>query len=633
MHDTAYKIGGLVMATYLPPRASRILEIGSLNVNGGLRDHAPRNAVYTGLDLEAGDGVDHVVTGPGDWPVDDGSFDLVMASSAFEHDPAFWQTFLAMGRKTRPGGHIYISAPANGKIHRYPHDCWRFYPDAGLALQDWARAQGIDVMLMESFTADREGDVWNDFCAVFRRGPSDEPMVVDLVHERVPCINVLSWRTNQLIRPREFPQDMEIIAATEHEREKLQRHAEHLVHEAHISHQAIRSERDAALALLDTARHDGAADREARRKALTELAMAREDHSRQTDTLVLAIAELENRVVEAAQEAREIQAERDQLGTVLVALRREGDRLRRAFDDASAEAGRALQEKDNEIQALADTIATLESRLTQRDEEVSQAWQAAQLTDAERRELVDARDRAELRSQEERAWVLNLALARTRLERKLTELERAHDSAQHRYARELRRSDALQGDLARLSQRPVTPPPAPLPPPPAPPPPPPMPVPVPAPVLQQTIPPETTRQIEALQATVSQLRATLAESVNEMARQQDHIRALVGRDADSINELALLGDMTAQLQDRLADLESQNIWLREVADLLLAQPKWWSAIVPQATRRQHRDSTLQRRGLFDAAAYASRYPDVVADGQDPLRHFVKHGIAENRKID
>ena len=175
MHDTAYKIGGLVMATYLPPGANRILEIGSLNVNGGLRDLAPPGADYIGLDLEAGAGVDHVVTGSDDWPVADDSFDLVMASSAFEHDQAFWLTFLQMCRKLKPGGYCYISAPANGKVHRYPQDFWRFYPDAGLALQAWARRQGIATTLVESFTAEREGDTWNDFCAVFRRGPGNPP--------------------------------------------------------------------------------------------------------------------------------------------------------------------------------------------------------------------------------------------------------------------------------------------------------------------------------------------------------------------------------------------------------------------------------------------------------------------------
>ena len=35
-------------------------------------------------------------------------------------------------------------------------------------------------------------------------------------------------------------------------------------------------------------------------------------------------------------------------------------------------------------------------------------------------------------------------------------------------------------------------------------------------------------------------------------------------------------------------------------------------------------------GFFDAAWYASRYPDVVGAGLDPLRHFILHGAGERR---
>ena len=35
-------------------------------------------------------------------------------------------------------------------------------------------------------------------------------------------------------------------------------------------------------------------------------------------------------------------------------------------------------------------------------------------------------------------------------------------------------------------------------------------------------------------------------------------------------------------------------------------------------------------GFFDAAWYRTRYPDVVAAGHDPLRHFIRNGLAEQR---
>jgi hypothetical protein len=40
---------------------------------------------------------------------------------------------------------------------------------------------------------------------------------------------------------------------------------------------------------------------------------------------------------------------------------------------------------------------------------------------------------------------------------------------------------------------------------------------------------------------------------------------------------------------------------------------------------------IKRSGLFDAAFYLERYPDVRKAGIDPLRHYLRHGAAEGRK--
>ncbi|HDR9765351.1 TPA: methyltransferase domain-containing protein [Burkholderia cepacia ATCC 25416] len=224
MHDTAYVIGGLVMSTYLPSSSARILEIGAQNVNGTLRDHAPRNAEYVGLDFEAGDGVDVVVTGLRDWNVPEAHFDLVMASSVFEHDKAFWRTFIEMCRRTKPGGHIYISAPSNGLVHRFPKDYWRFYPDSGLALEELAREEGFDITLIESFVAEREADLWNDFCAVFRRGPCDTDLNRDFVHGKIRCTNAINWRSSLIVNAVNDSEDMRLLGLA---REDMRRTTEH----------------------------------------------------------------------------------------------------------------------------------------------------------------------------------------------------------------------------------------------------------------------------------------------------------------------------------------------------------------------------------------------------------------------
>jgi hypothetical protein len=48
-------------------------------------------------------------------------------------------------------------------------DCWRFYPDSGVALQNWGKRSGYNCALLESFVGIRKNkaDVWNDFVAIF----------------------------------------------------------------------------------------------------------------------------------------------------------------------------------------------------------------------------------------------------------------------------------------------------------------------------------------------------------------------------------------------------------------------------------------------------------------------------------
>ena len=172
MHDTAYEHGRRFFALYWQEHFRDVVELGSQDVNGSLRDHAPAAASYQGLDTAPGPGVDRVVTPGAPLPLPDACADVVVTSSALEHDPCFWETFLDLVRLLRPGGLLYINAPSNHAFHRYPVDCWRFYPDAGTALVAWSRRRGTEVELVESFIARPAAEGWSDFVAVFRKpGP------------------------------------------------------------------------------------------------------------------------------------------------------------------------------------------------------------------------------------------------------------------------------------------------------------------------------------------------------------------------------------------------------------------------------------------------------------------------------
>ena len=85
----------------------------------------------------------------------------------------FWVLFLEIMRILKPHGLLYLNAPSNGVFHRYPVDCWRFYPDSGRALVTWAKRNGMNPALLESFISEQVGDQWNDFVAIFVKDGSE----------------------------------------------------------------------------------------------------------------------------------------------------------------------------------------------------------------------------------------------------------------------------------------------------------------------------------------------------------------------------------------------------------------------------------------------------------------------------
>lgn len=121
-----------------------ILEVGSLNINGGLRSYAPKHCRYVGVDVVPGAGVDHVLKDPYHYPFLDESFDAVVSSSALEHAQFFWVTFLEMLRVVRSEGYVLVIVPSNLQYHgtMVPPDSWRFLADAASSLEAWGRRSG-----------------------------------------------------------------------------------------------------------------------------------------------------------------------------------------------------------------------------------------------------------------------------------------------------------------------------------------------------------------------------------------------------------------------------------------------------------------------------------------------------------
>ena len=221
MHDTAFALGKAFLEAYVTQDSPIVVEIGSMDINGSLRVACPHNAHYIGLDIEHGEGVDFVIKPNEPLPIRAGYADIVISTSQFEHDPRFWKTFLELCRITREGGLIYINTPSNGNFHSYPIDAWRFYPDAGKTFADWAGENGHRMELIESFTANRVTDQWNDYVCVFSKGPWREGRPQVFLHELCEARNVRKVGVPDVFNVSLETEDQTKIKALAHEVERL----------------------------------------------------------------------------------------------------------------------------------------------------------------------------------------------------------------------------------------------------------------------------------------------------------------------------------------------------------------------------------------------------------------------------
>lgn len=131
MHPTALNNAKLFFETYAKNILSsnsdpHLVEIGSQDVNGSIREVCPIFFKYTGLDFVAAKGVDIILDDPYTLPFENSSVDVVISSSCFEHSEMFWLVYLEVLRVLKPHGLFYLNAPSGGQVHRYPVDCWRF---------------------------------------------------------------------------------------------------------------------------------------------------------------------------------------------------------------------------------------------------------------------------------------------------------------------------------------------------------------------------------------------------------------------------------------------------------------------------------------------------------------------------
>jgi hypothetical protein len=140
-----------------------VLDVGGANVNGSYREifNGPPFK-YIVADIAPAIDVDIVMSDPYRLPLENSTIDIVICGQMLEHCEFFWLAFAEMMRVVSSDGFLFLIAPSAGPEHRYPVDCYRFYPDAYRALAKYANC-----VLMEAWCDER--GPWRDLVGVFRR--------------------------------------------------------------------------------------------------------------------------------------------------------------------------------------------------------------------------------------------------------------------------------------------------------------------------------------------------------------------------------------------------------------------------------------------------------------------------------
>ena len=156
MHNSAMKRMEWFVNNYIVPKAKamtendevlKVMDLGSYDVNGSYKKlfTSIPNVKYIGVDVTPGPNVDAVLDDPYDWynlPLLR-NIDFIISGNAFEHIRFPWLTIEQIYYALEYGGICCILTPFSHGEHKYPVDCYRYFPDGMIALAEYA---GLDVI-------------------------------------------------------------------------------------------------------------------------------------------------------------------------------------------------------------------------------------------------------------------------------------------------------------------------------------------------------------------------------------------------------------------------------------------------------------------------------------------------------
>ena len=148
-----------------------VVDVGSQDVNGSYKAlFGNPNWKYIGLDIVPGKNVDIVTADIYDWKELGGdSADVVISGQAMEHIECFWLVFKEMFRIMKPGGWCCIIVPSSGPEHKFPIDCWRFFPDGLKALSKYCGLEIVELFICDQDIVNGEPNQWKDSVLIAKK--------------------------------------------------------------------------------------------------------------------------------------------------------------------------------------------------------------------------------------------------------------------------------------------------------------------------------------------------------------------------------------------------------------------------------------------------------------------------------
>ena len=319
-------------------------------------------------------------------------------------------------------------------------------------------------------------------------------------------------------------------------------------------------------------------------------------------------------VASAALEERNVQLlqAKDEIATLRVSVTSLEAQLQKATAESAAlqreiaSLAARQAELDEQRSRAQQEIQLLESRLRQRDEEISQTSLELKSTQLELKEASDkvedlaaanAQLGAERDSQAEEIETLE-ALARSLENDKAAIESKLAESEQWVFKLAGARTD-YEKEMAKLSRR--------------------------------LAGEEDLRKKEGAKHScdlreIERLRARLGEAEQEL---RGELAAAAVERTERFDEIATMTRMLREAERKQSTGHGSSDAAKGIALVLQGLPWWW-ALLPKSLRNKRKFARLRRQGLFDSDRYLQIYPDVAAERMDPLEHYLRHGMAENR---